>query len=323
MCGIAGVHEHRGRKAVDPSVALSMLDAIAHRGPDDEGLHLDGADRARRPTAEHHRPRRAVTSRSPTRTARSSSACNGEIYNFRALRERLLRSRATSCARTSTPRCSCTSTRSWARASSTSSTACSRSRSGTTRRQQLLARPRPARDQAALLAHDGERARVRLGDQVAAPPPRRRRAARSRRARRLPPAQVRPGAADHVRRASQALPPGHLLVSDERGVRTRRWWDLSFTRAAERRDERGRDRRAPRAACATAVRSHLVSDVPFGAFLSGGIDSQHGRRADEPGAAPRPSGPSSLGFEGRGRGSQRAAVRADGRRALRDASTRR
>jgi asparagine synthase (glutamine-hydrolysing) len=38
MCGIAGVIDLAGRRAVHPSVLRRMADAIAHRGPDDDGF---------------------------------------------------------------------------------------------------------------------------------------------------------------------------------------------------------------------------------------------------------------------------------------------
>jgi asparagine synthase (glutamine-hydrolysing) len=67
------------------------------------------------------------------------------------------------------------------------------------------------------------------------------------------------------------LEPGCLLTaSRERGVRTESYWDLSF--AAESGDEdyfAGRLREL----LEESVRLHLASDVPLGAFLSGGIDS--------------------------------------------------
>jgi asparagine synthase (glutamine-hydrolysing) len=67
------------------------------------------------------------------------------------------------------------------------------------------------------------------------------------------------------------LPPGHLLVFQDGESRIRSYWHLSFgskTAASESEltaqlDNRLRD----------AVRSHLVSDVPVGALLSGGMDS--------------------------------------------------
>ena len=54
------------------------------------------------PPAEHHRPRPAATSRSPTRTARSCVVFNGEIYNFRELRERARSAPGTSLRTTRT-----------------------------------------------------------------------------------------------------------------------------------------------------------------------------------------------------------------------------
>src|SRR5207247_8069947 len=68
------------------------------------------------------------------------------------------------------------------------------------------------------------------------------------------------------------LPPAHILVwSAERGAALRRYWTpvgrqsgvVDETLAAERL----------RALLADAVVSHLESEVPLGAFLSGGLDS--------------------------------------------------
>ena len=70
-----------------------------------------------------------------------------------------------------------------------------------------------------------------------------------------------------------ALPPGHLLTCDTDGVRTRRYWDVSYTgeTAAPLAEEEYAQQLED--VLRDAVRSHLVSDVPFGAFLSGGVDS--------------------------------------------------
>lgn len=68
------------------------------------------------------------------------------------------------------------------------------------------------------------------------------------------------------------LPPGHLLTWDaERGVEVRRYWSAvrPETPVSDEREAVEELRRL----IADAVGSHLESDVPLGAFLSGGIDS--------------------------------------------------
>jgi asparagine synthase (glutamine-hydrolysing) len=72
-------------------------------------------------------------------------------------------------------------------------------------------------------------------------------------------------------KAVRKLPPGHALVADASGVRMERYWHPAFRldpippfqEAAERLRELMQD----------SVRLRLLSEVPLGAFLSGGIDS--------------------------------------------------
>jgi asparagine synthase (glutamine-hydrolysing) len=71
----------------------------------------------------------------------------------------------------------------------------------------------------------------------------------------------------HIRK----LEPGHLLVADNGGIALERYWQLQIREAAET-DERALTRRFMEL-FADAVRSHLMSDVSLGAFLSGGVDS--------------------------------------------------
>ncbi len=68
-----------------------------------------------------------------------------------------------------------------------------------------------------------------------------------------------------------ALEPAHYMVIDAAGSRRQRYWRPDFRRKTERGfDESCEDLRE---LMSDAVKLRLISDVPVGAFLSGGIDS--------------------------------------------------
>lgn len=74
-----------------------------------------------------------------------------------------------------------------------------------------------------------------------------------------------------IYRAVRKLRPGHYLVASASGVRETGYWDLSFENV-EQRSEADWCELLRHELC-DSVRVRLMSEVPLGAFLSGGIDS--------------------------------------------------
>ncbi len=87
MCGIHGLVHFDG-KPVEPALLSAMGDITRHRGPDDEGMHIDGA-------CGIAMRRLSIIDLSgghqPLSNADDSvwAICNGEIYNYRELRGEL------------------------------------------------------------------------------------------------------------------------------------------------------------------------------------------------------------------------------------------
>jgi asparagine synthase (glutamine-hydrolysing) len=90
MCGIHGILSLRGGATPDPALLAAMGDVTVHRGPDDEGAYCDEriALGMRRlsiiDVGGGHQP---IANEDETLWV----ICNGEIYNFRALRQELER----------------------------------------------------------------------------------------------------------------------------------------------------------------------------------------------------------------------------------------
>ena len=79
-------------------------------------------------------------------------------------------------------------------------------------------------------------------------------------------------APDTIYQGIHKLPPAHTLVAENGTVRVSRYWDLEFTGdgSAAREDDYLAELDA---LLRESVGLRLISDVPLGAFLSGGIDS--------------------------------------------------
>ena len=277
----AGVRGYRGSSidppavhAADASRALihRMCDVIRHRGPDDEGMWVDEGVALGHAPPEHHRSRRPGTSRSTTKTARSGSSSTA--------RSTTSRSCGASSRRAGHRFYTSTDTEAIVHAYEQWGTDAIRAAARHVRPRHLgradavrccVARDRDRHQAAAL--RDGRRPAVlRLRDQVAA------------RARPDMPRELDLDALDHylsflytprdasIFRGVHKLPPGHLLTLADGRAR-----DRALLADSGRRAVHAAPKTRPRARCATcstdAVRSHLISDVPLGAFLSGGIDS--------------------------------------------------
>ncbi len=74
-----------------------------------------------------------------------------------------------------------------------------------------------------------------------------------------------------IYRAVRKVLPGHYLVASSEGIREVRYWDLSFGHVEQRSEAEWCE--VLREDLLEATRVRLMSDVPLGAFLSGGIDS--------------------------------------------------
>ena len=172
---------------------------------------------------------------------------------------------------------------------------CSGSRSGTGRRQTLLL----ARDRAGIKPlHYAERGgRLYFGsrDQVA---PRR---GRGRSRHSISRRWIITWRSSYTPRdrsmfkGVRKLPPGHLLRWRDGRAEITAYWQYR-RHGTVRGTDRGRRVEALRTVLADAVRSHMISDVPLGAFLSGGIDSCRGGRPHG-GSVRRPVQTFSIGFD--------------------------
>lgn len=67
------------------------------------------------------------------------------------------------------------------------------------------------------------------------------------------------------------LEPGHFLVVNEQGFRKEKYWDVSFAAQADQSEAEIKSTLITKLHHYT--RNRMISDVPLGAFLSGGVDS--------------------------------------------------
>ena len=270
MCGVAGVLHFDGAPA-EPVLLRRMGEAIAHRGPDGSGEYVDGV------LGFAHR-RLAIIDLSPaghqpmaTPDGRYVISYNGEIYNFQDLRAELEALGWRFRSRTDTEVLLYALAQWGADALPRLNGMFAFALWDRTTRELLLARDRYGIKP---LYWTRQPAGVLFGSEVKA-------------------LLAHPSCTPELDRAAlleyltfqnflgdrtlfkdiRLLPAASWLRANAHGViETRRYWDYSFAEP-ERPATRGEYAEAVEDALRRAVSRQLVSDVPVGAYLSGGMDS--------------------------------------------------
>jgi asparagine synthase (glutamine-hydrolysing) len=268
MCGIAGIFRFDPAAAVDPARLAAMGATIAHRGPDDHGTYVDGG------VGLAHRRLSIIdleSGRQPVFNEDRSAVIvfNGEIYNYRELTESLLRRGHRFATRSDTEAIL----------------------HGYDERQQDCVAD--LRGMFAFAIWDRRRRRLTLArDRLGIKPlyyyqdsERLIFASEMKALLALPevPREIDDEALElylalryvpgprTLLRGIRKLMPGHLLIADRRGAWTHQYWDLPRPDPVPETAAAARRRLAE--ALEESVRLHLVSEVPLGVFLSGGLDS--------------------------------------------------
>lgn len=73
--------------------------------------------------------------------------------------------------------------------------------------------------------------------------------------------------------AIRKLPPGHLLTCSSDGMKIEQYWDIPLPREGEEDPEPRNYEEEILEILETAIRKHMIADVQVGALLSGGLDS--------------------------------------------------
>jgi asparagine synthase (glutamine-hydrolysing) len=271
MCGIAGLYYPGTPKPVDPARLVAMADAIVHRGPDGSGVWTaPGVGLAHRRLAIIDLEGGVQPMLTPDRQIAVSF--NGEIYNFQAVRAELEALGAHFETHSDTE-VLLHGWRAWgpdmlSRLNGMFAFALY----DDTRKCLFLARDRfGVKPLVYTELSDGA---VAFGSEIKAllAHPSFRRAADFHAVEDYLGLGYVPDAASLLAGVKK-LPAGHFLLI-ERGKpvpQPRQWWDIDFSKRATGKVKDLEAELVSR--MREAVRSRMISDVPLGAFLSGGVDS--------------------------------------------------
>lgn len=269
MCGICGKLTFSPASHGDVSIARRMLDPIRHRGPDDEGIYC-----GRQITLGHRRLSiiDLSTGHQPLSNEDGSVwiVFNGEIYNYQELRPYLIERGHTFRTESDTevivhlyeelgPRCV-----EKLRGMFAFAIWDDRERSLLLARDRVGIKPLYYYKDSELLAFGSE-----IKSIVALPEVKR---------------QVLPQMIDRfltfyyvpgqetLLRNVHKLAPGHYLIAKHGRTEIHRYWDLDFSKSGEELSESETEKRLLHL-LAESVDLHMISDVPVGFLLSGGVDS--------------------------------------------------
>lgn len=267
MCGIAGAAWTPGAEPLSAGILKRMSDSISHRGPDDEGFHLDPAG-----VALAHRRLSIIDLAGGHQPLCNEDGTvwivfNGEVYNYRELRERLGHHQFRTNSDTEV----------MVHLYEEMGIDCVREFRGMfafaiwdqRKRRLFLARDRMGQKP---LVYRRESGRLLFASEAKAllQVPGVPRAVQPTALHDYLVYQYVPGPATIYDGISK-LPPAHYAVFEEGKFEIGRYWDPELDREDPLPFEEYRH--CLRQTLTEAVQLRLRSDVPLGAFLSGGIDS--------------------------------------------------
>jgi asparagine synthase (glutamine-hydrolysing) len=291
MCGITGIFDYESRAPVCNDLVHRMNETIIHRGPDDEGIYTGpgiGLGFRRLSIIDLAGGHQPISNEDGSLWV----MLNGEIYNYQELR-RDLEQRGHSFATHS-------DTESIVHLYEEYGEACFTRLRGmfaialwdSRERKLLLARDRVGKKP---LFYAADERRILFASELKA----------LLAANDLPRDIDSQAICDYfsfgyipapktIYRSARKVLPGHYLVASSNGLREVCYWDLSFKKVEDRSEDEWCE--AVRHGICEATRVRLMSDVPLGAFLSGGIDSSSIVAAMS-GIMQRPVTTCSIGFE--------------------------
>lgn len=269
MCGICGKININNREVVDARFIHKMTEVLKHRGPDDEGIYINGN------VGIGHRRLSIIDLSKDARQPMSNEdksiwiVCNGEIYNFQELRKVLEKKGHIFCSRSDTEVI--------IHLYEELGTDCVEKLRGMfafciwdeKRKRLFLARDRIGQKPLNYAIKNGNIIFASEIKSILQDPEISREVDINALDSYLTYQYV--PAPETMFSGINKLPPAHSLVWENGKIKIERYWNLNFQNKINMAEDEFCQRILDLLTEATKIR--LVSDVPLGVFLSGGIDS--------------------------------------------------